>query len=102
MVGMPQQTQDGVRIKALLNPALRPRGLVEINQKDIIAAQFSPAYAAINYFPSTTEDGLYWIVAVDFMGDTRGTEWYADLVCLSVNGTAPISRNVVGMMVTGP
>jgi hypothetical protein len=102
LIGIPNQTQNGIMARALLNPAMRPRGLVRINQRDIATAPFSPAYGAINYFPSIASDGLYHIVAVDFLGDTRGNDWYSDLVLLAVNGTAPISRGVIGMMVTGP
>ena len=37
-------------------------------------------------------DGIYRILAIDYAGDTRGTEWYSDLVCTSQSNPIPLSQ----------
>lgn len=57
----------GVRVKALLNPEIRPNGLFKIVTDD-------------NSFNS-----FYRVRSVNFKGDSRGTEWYMELWGDSVN-----------------
>jgi hypothetical protein len=35
----------------------------------------------------TSGDGLYYVMSVNHIGDMRGTDWYSDLTCLSVDAT---------------
>ena len=36
--------------------------------------------------------GTYRVLAIDHVGDTRGTEWYSDIACIGVDGTVPIGQ----------
>lgn len=91
MIGLPQQTINGITVKCLLNPKIRYGGKIKLDNASIQAAQFSVAYAAINYFPSLDADGVYKVYAVTMTGDTRGDAWYSDLICAAVDGTAPLT-----------
>ena len=91
LIGMPQQTIDGITCRALLNPKIRYGGQVHLDNASIQQAQISVAYSAINYFPSLDDDGFYKVYAVTMMGDTRGQQWYSDLICAAVDGTAPLA-----------
>lgn len=91
MIGLPQQTISGITVRALLNPKLRYGGQVQLDNASIQQAPISVAYSAVNYFPSLDNDGYYKIYAVEMTGDTRGPEWYSDLICAAVDGTAPLS-----------
>lgn len=91
LIGMPQQTISGIVARSLLNPKIRYGGQVQIDNKSIQQATISVEYSAVNYFPSLDADGFYKVYAIKMSGDTRGTEWYSDLICAAVDGTAPLS-----------
>lgn len=96
MIGIPEQTQDGINVRTLLNPRFRVGDLVRLNSSDITqtevrganfpligsqAALFSPVND-----PDRGGDGLYRILVCEHRGDTRGLQWYSDLVCLAAPG----------------
>jgi len=106
LIGMPEVTEQGVFVTALLNPAAKVRGLLKINNGDIKTGEpaapqvtgFSPGAAttgglvtgypspsSINAFASTDDDGTYVIFYVEYEGDTRGTAWYMKIMCLLLN-----------------
>jgi hypothetical protein len=104
MIGMPVQTVDGIMVRCLLNPLLRPNGRVQLNNASIQQARLSPDYKGIAPFdantariagtgdqpqhefspasPAADQDGIYGILAVDHVGDTRGNTWYSELACV--------------------
>lgn len=86
LVGTPQQTSFGINIKCLLNPVISIYGRVQINNASVqalkidLSQQNSPA----NIGASLTQDGVYYVQTVEHQGDTRGVEWYSNLICLNV------------------
>jgi hypothetical protein len=106
MVGIPEQTEQGVRIRCLLNPKLRIGGLVQVDnasinqtsQADLRASGFASRnldvgqvpfdkYAGVQMLADVTTDGFYRLYVVEYIGDTRGQEWYAELVGLAVDAS---------------
>ncbi len=87
LIGFPEQTPDGIRIKSLLNPNLRMGRLVQVDNASVQRALISVAYSAINLLPSVADDGLYKVLVVNHSGDTRGNEWYSDMTCLALRGS---------------
>lgn len=90
LIGVPEATADGVRVRALLNPLIRIGCLIQIAQSDInqITQQqqgltYSAAIATV-----TTAAGFYRVLVAEFSGDVRGQEWYVDLICLAVDVSA--------------
>jgi hypothetical protein len=90
LIGVPEATQDGVKVRALLNPLIRIGCLVQIAQSDINhitklqqGLQIAPSAAIV-----TTAAGFYRVMQAEFTGDTRGNPWYVDLICLAVDVTA--------------
>lgn len=93
MIGLPTQTIDGISVTALLNPAIRPGSLIQINQSDIQAAKFSADYTAeLNnaMIPTIAEDGFYKVLVIRHHGDTRGNDWYTDMLCVRADGKGPL------------
>jgi len=90
MIGTPQQTNEGVNAKCLLNPMLKIGGRVEIDNASIerykinLTVPNSPA----NIPAPLTADGVYYLLVVEHQGDTRGVEWYSSLICLNVDVTS--------------
>lgn len=97
MVGVPQQTQQGIRVRCLLNPRVSIGTRVKIDNKSIQRAirQINRAtesltdaqYSALATFASIAADGFYRTLVVEHAGDTRGNEWYSDVTCLSIDPT---------------
>ncbi len=75
LVGVPQQTQDGVAFKCLLNPAIKLMSMVKIDNS--IVRQLKQR---IGQIPSMLDqDGQYQAYRVIHYGDTRGDEWYTEV-----------------------
>jgi|WetSurMetagenome_2_1015567.scaffolds.fasta_scaffold238956_2 hypothetical protein len=90
MIGTPQQTNEGVNIKCLLNPNLQIGGRVEINNASVQDFKINLAVpnSAANTPAPYTSDGVYYILVVEHQGDTRGTEWYSNLITLNMDVSA--------------
>lgn len=91
LVGQPEQTNDGVKFRCLLNPSLQIAAMVQIAQGDVQQAALEesdkvPAAIAV--------DGFYRIIAMEFSGDTRGNDWYCEGVGLSVDSTVAPTQSV--------
>ncbi len=103
LIGMPEQTDGGIKIKCLLNSRIRIGGLVQLNNSEINQLLFqNPDAAPIPYdqwagfqnLASLSPDGTYMVFSVTHEGDTRGTPWYSNLVCLAVKVSAPSTKKV--------
>lgn len=101
LIGVPEATEQGILVRALLNPKISVSNQVRINNADIVATtikeQFFPSYTDLNLVagiapPSKTNDGLYRVIVVEHSGDTRSPEsgpWFTDIVCLLIQQGSP-------------
>jgi hypothetical protein len=91
MIGWPEQTANGIHVKALLNPNIRIGGVVQIDNKSILAYQFPlgvlDQQIQKDLVPRVDADGYYVVYVAEHTGDTRGNEWYTDMVCLNTDPT---------------
>ncbi|MDG9858220.1 hypothetical protein N7403_30600 [Pseudomonas nitroreducens] len=95
MVGLPEQTQNGITVKMLLNPSVKVGRRLQINNASIQQMRYG---LAIGDDPVTRKalvsvyldaDGFYRSIVVNHSGDSRGNEWYTDVICLAVDATVP-------------
>lgn len=88
LIGTPQVTQDGVQFTVLLDPRVKivnPSMLVKLDMT-LLRKQL----LKIGQLPTLLDnDGLYQVVSVAHRGDTRGNEWYTDIVGCTTFGLAP-------------
>lgn len=100
MIGIPEQTENGIRVRALLNPLITVGGLVKIDNRSINRiVQQNPraapvaynSYTGLQLLATVTNDGLYRVFVAEHQGDTRGQAWYTDMICLAVD---PSSKKV--------
>lgn len=96
LVGTPEQTDGGIKARCLLNPLLVIGGQVQINEQDIAEAALpdTTKKETVNDPVTIEHDGLYRLLLVEHTGDSRGAEWYSDLVCLGVDATQPPAKKV--------
>lgn len=95
MIGLPQQTQNGIEVKMLLNPNVKIGQLLKIDNASIQRMRFSlgldgiQQYNISNVSTKINDDGLYYVMVANHSGDTRADEWYTSVICLSVDATYP-------------
>jgi hypothetical protein len=98
LIGVPEQTQNGLQIRVLLNPNIKIGHTVKLNSDinqyryglDVTSRGWNQTLAKSTL--KLDADGLYYVMRAEHTGDTRGTPWYTDLRCLSVNAEVPITN----------
>lgn len=100
MIGLPEQTDEGIKVRTLLNPKLKLGGLIQIDNQSINqtiaqASQVIPGgFGQLPYnqwagnpqlLADVTNDGFYFLYAVEHTGDNRGQEWYSECVGLALD-----------------
>jgi len=43
------------------------------------------SYTGLQFFADVAADGFYRVLVAEHTGDTRGQQWYTELVCLTLN-----------------
>lgn len=92
LIGVPEQTQQGINIRTLLNPNYKVGQLIQLTagvntfRRTLdFPSQASNIVTALQV--QTSADGLYYVMIANHKGDTRGNDWYTDMICLSVDST---------------
>jgi hypothetical protein len=88
LVGTPEQTNEGIKVKCLLNPLILIGGKLKIDE------QFSAASSENGALVKIDADGIYRVLGVSMSGDTRGTDWYSSIVCIGVDAALPEGNQV--------
>lgn len=104
LIGIPSLTFQGVEAKMLLNPAVKISGIVNIDERRLQDVALSPSlnYGGADLLkrPEIDSSGSYRVLFLQHTGDTRGQEWYTDVICAAVDKTANMSTAAIGMGVT--
>lgn len=103
LIGRAEQTENGVQARCLINPRIQVGALVKIDNASINQTVAAPEfrlpvgqlpfdrYAGVQMFADVSADGLYRVYVAECVGDTRGQDWYMDLILLAVD---PVSGKV--------
>ena len=87
MIGVPEQNGLGISFKCLLNPHLKQNERVQIDNSLIRQFGYTTSNLEIakqlKSVPTLTTNGIYKILYVNHYGDTRGNDWYSDVVAAS-------------------
>lgn len=93
MIGLPEQTQNGIKVRTLLNPNYKIGQAVKLDNESIQNYRFSIGFndqvsnQNTANFAKTQNDGLYYVMLAEHSGDTRGNGWYSDLTCLAIDAS---------------
>lgn len=93
MIGLPEQTQNGIRVRTLLNPNFKIGQIVKIDNESIQRMRFglvgdNQVQERFNAMAAKTDDdGFYYVMLAEHSGDTRGNDWYTNIVCLAMDAT---------------
>lgn len=98
LIGTPQQTNEGVNVKCLINPMIKVGGRINIAEATVqdFKINLSVPNSPANIAPPLTQDGTYYVLVTEQTGDTRGVEWYTSILGI----TCPISSNPVNSVQT--
>lgn len=94
LVGMPEQTDEGIRLKCLLNSKLRIGSLIEVDNSLINQIDFTGdapviynSYKGLQPLAPLAEKSVYRVFVCEHEGDTRGNQWYTNLIGLAFDST---------------
>ena len=94
LVGMPEQTEKGIKLRMLLNPSIRVGGLVNLDNSRIAEYGFQARSEGkdANEIDRAEQrrisgDGYYYVMEVEHRGNTRDDEWYTEVLCLATDAT---------------
>jgi len=98
LVGMPELTDEGIRMTCLLNCKLVIGSLVKLNNSIINRTDFTKRsvgaepynrYKAFQHIApldgANDGDGYYRLFVVEHEGDTRGNNWYSHIIALAMD-----------------
>lgn len=88
LIGVPEQQNYGVKGKCLLNTRVKLNTLIHIDNSLVRAQQASQTQQY-----SLDNDGIYRVIKVSYVGDTRGNDWYAEFETVSQAGKIPSMLN---------
>lgn len=95
LIGVPVQSELGVQFKCLLNPRIKLGTMVHIDSSLVREAQFTPNFTQIGQTAKVQKvnplevNGLYKVISIDHIGDTRGDDWYTECKTVSQKGAVP-------------
>lgn len=106
MIGTPQQTNDGVNVKVLLNPNIQIGGRIHIDTGLILQqklnleqiAQAKGNTSTVNRLipRNLNANGSYYVLVIEHTGDTRGGDWYTSIISLNIDVSSNPQNSVTG------
>lgn len=98
LIGTPQQTNEGVNVKCLLNPNIKVGGRINIAEATVqdFKINLTNPNSPANIAPPLTQDGTYYVLTIEQTGDTRGVDWYTSILGI----TQSISSNPINSVQT--
>lgn len=96
LLGVPEQTPQGLRMRVLLNPSMKVGQCIRLQNTTVNQLRFGlniyqtknnlNAAALLN---TANPSGLYYVMAADHHGDSRGhgNDWFTEMTCLAVDAS---------------
>ena len=82
LIGVPQQTQDGVTFRVLMDSTPRVGDVVQLAPGTIINP-VALQYGGNTLPPIPSGSGLYIVARLHHVGDSRGNDWYTEILGMS-------------------
>lgn len=98
MIGMPQMTTEGLKVACAINPKIKRGGRIQVDTTNLQTEAYDIDFDRqgkdqVFKNPNTTTNkaGLFIVQSIESIGDTRGEDWYHNLVCTAIGATVPKS-----------
>lgn len=82
MIGWPQQVNEGVEVTCLLNPRIKLKTVIKIDNS-LVRLQKAQRGTLVT---PLDQDGMYYVNRITHIGDTRGKDWYTKVIGISTLG----------------
>jgi hypothetical protein len=92
LIGVPAQSELGVTFKCLLNPRIKINSLVHIDNTQVRTQTFQ--FGQTQPVRNLDNEGIYRVISITYIGDTRGDDWYTECTTVSQAGA------IISMMPT--
>lgn len=106
LIGFPQQTLNGLQVRALINPAIKIGTRIQLDNSKIQQYYVDPGLRGpIEQSLLDTmklDDGAYKVLVAEHFGDTRGNEYYTDMICIGINGSIPVGSPLLSKLAVQP
>lgn len=76
MIGSPELTEIGVKVKSLMIPQLKLGRQIEVKS---ISAKINVGNLVFRKIPATIGEGIYRADKIQHIGDTRGNDWFTNI-----------------------
>jgi hypothetical protein len=93
LIGVPEQTPEGVHFRCLLNPSIvikKPPMSIKLSMSLIRQRKRELGQLQTRL----DNDGLYKVATVIHSGDTRGNDWYTEVFGVNLVGTIPVIASI--------
>ncbi|KVP19369.1 hypothetical protein WJ85_07725 [Burkholderia ubonensis] len=93
MIGLPQQTANGIEVKMLQNPSIKIGRLIWLDNASVQQYEYSlnvgqqAQNERIEMQAKLQDDGFYYVMLAEHSGDTRANEYYTSTTCLAADVT---------------
>lgn len=91
LIGMPEQTEEGIQAVCLLNPLLDLNKMIAIDLSSIQRQKVDKE----NGIKNIEGSGIFKIIKLTHKGDTRGDEWYTEFTAVAQTGAVPVTGNAM-------
>ena len=98
MIGMPERGQQGIVVRALLNPQIAVCRKIKLDNASINTAAFDATLLGqikSSLVPDLDSDGLYKVLKLETEGDTRGNAFYMTMWCVALSGGGWTPTNLI-------
>lgn len=110
LIGFPEVTQDGLNITALINPKIRLRQRIHLDNQYInqyyepgaipgvstgAAVSFSSLSEIVYEYP-IQNDGYYVPLVINYEGDSKSGPWFMYCICLAVDASKDPILSMLG------
>ena len=85
MINSPVQNEYGVDCECLLNPMIRLNSLFHLDNSRIKGMEYSYGTPV----RSLDTEGIYRVIEISYIGDTRGDDWKCKINAITQSGMLP-------------
>lgn len=93
MIGLPEQIQNGIKVRVLLNPNIKIGSAIQIDEASIQRLELGVGInqqvqnqIALNQ-ARIDRDGIYKVLVAEHTGDTRGEDWYTEILAIAIDAS---------------
>lgn len=85
LLGTPEQTAEGISCRLLLNPRIQVNSLFHIDNTKVSGYEYTQG-SVVRQLDS---EGIYRVISLTHVGDTRGDDWHTEVQAVGQAGTLP-------------